>query len=240
MDLILIDQINIGERFRKDPGNISDLTNSIESVGLLHPIVIDSDYNLIAGLRRLLAYKKLGETSIPCNILDPEDIRKAEADENIVRQDFTNSEIHAIHKYFHETESRQGERIDLELLSDSDRSVEYPRDKVAKIVGKHPDTISKINQVMYAESDDPGIQKRIEAVQEKIDEQPVDKSYKEIKKLTKPQSDKPDPEFLVNVLIETIKKQDDKYLIFSQLHEILGYPDGCKILKSRVSKYIRN
>ena len=67
---IKLNKIIIGERLRKDPGNVSDLMDSIAEVGLLHPIVINSEYQLIAGHRRLIAYKKLGEASIPCTILD--------------------------------------------------------------------------------------------------------------------------------------------------------------------------
>ena len=75
--------------------------------------------------------------------------------------DFTNSEIYSIQQYFHETESRQGDnQYTEELLSESDRS-EPPREKTSKATGKSTDTISKINQVMEANSDDPLVRKQI-------------------------------------------------------------------------------
>ena len=251
MDLINIDEIIIGDRFRSDPGNVSDLMDSIEKIGLLHPIVINSEYQLIAGHRRLIACKKLGETSIPCTILDIEDIKKAETDENIVRQDFTNSEIRAIHKYFHEAESRQGDnRGDgpgfERVLSDSENTArehparEYPIDKTVKATGKSTDTISKINQVMEAESDSPIVQKKIDEIKAKIDDQPVDRSYREVKKLLTPEPERPDPEFLVRLIIDLIKKQEEGDRIFKDLYEILQYPDGAKILKNKISRYKTN
>lgn len=239
MDLVNLDDIIIGERFRSDPGNVSDLMDSIERIGLLHSIVINDEYHLIAGHRRYLAYKKLGETSIPCRVIDlPEESERiAEMEENTVRIDFTNSEIHAIQKYFHETESRQGDnQYTKELRSESDQS-KKPREKTAKATGKSTDTISKITQVMEAESDDPGIQKQIEAIQEKVDDQSVDKSYKKVKELIKPKDDKPDSKFLVKIFVDLIKKQDDKDRIFNDLYEILQYSDGAKILKSSISRY---
>ena len=242
MDLINIDEIIIGERFRADPGNVSDLMDSIEKIGLLHPIVINSEYQLIAGHRRLIACKKLGETSIPCTILDIEDIKKAETDENIVRQDFTNSEIRAIHKYFHEAESRQGDNQytkQNELHSDSERS-DTPTQKSAAVTGKSTDTISKINQVMEAESDSPIVQKKIDEIKAKIDDQPVDRSYREVKKLLTPEPERPDPEFLVRLIIDLIKKQEEGDRIFKDLYEILQYPDGAKILKNKISRYKTN
>jgi len=239
MDLINIDEIIIGERFRKSPGDISDLIESIENIGLLHPIVIDSDYNLIAGHRRLLALRKLGETSIPCTIIDlsGKDKRKAEAEENTIRMDFTNSEIYSIQQYFHETESRSGERTDLQPLSESERGSEPPIEKAVRATGKSTDTISKINQVMEANSDDPLVQKQIEAIRENIDKESVDKSYKEIKKLTKPEDDKPDPEFLIKLWIDVIKKQDEAERILKSLYMIMQYPEGAKLLKTKLSYY---
>jgi ParB/Sulfiredoxin domain len=64
-----IDQIRIGERHRRDLGDIAGLAESIEDVGLLHPITVDQHGHLLAGARRLAAYKWLGWTEIPVNIV---------------------------------------------------------------------------------------------------------------------------------------------------------------------------
>ena len=63
-----ISEIKVGTRHRRDLGDIDKLASSIRDIGLLHPIVISSDGQLIAGLRRLEAYKLLGRAEIPVTI----------------------------------------------------------------------------------------------------------------------------------------------------------------------------
>jgi|SRR6516164_2517841 hypothetical protein len=47
-----IDQIRIGERHRRDLGDIAGLAESIEDLGVLHPITVDQDGRPLAGARR--------------------------------------------------------------------------------------------------------------------------------------------------------------------------------------------
>jgi len=55
-----INQIRVGHRVRKDLGDLKGLAQSIEAVGLLHPIVVATGGKLIAGERRLKACRMLG------------------------------------------------------------------------------------------------------------------------------------------------------------------------------------
>ncbi len=50
-----IADIRIGERHRRDLGDVDALAASIAAVGLMHPIVVMPDGTLIAGRRRLEA-----------------------------------------------------------------------------------------------------------------------------------------------------------------------------------------
>jgi len=52
--------IKVGERFRRKLGNIDLLAQSIKEEGLLYPILVDKDGNLIDGYRRLVALIQLG------------------------------------------------------------------------------------------------------------------------------------------------------------------------------------
>jgi len=65
---IEISKIVIGERIRKDPGDIDELAESIKEDGLFSPILVrkidNSTYKLLDGWRRLQAYKLLQITSI--------------------------------------------------------------------------------------------------------------------------------------------------------------------------------
>ena len=60
-----IGAIKVGKRHRQDLGDIEALAKSIATNGLLHPITVDGDGNLLAGARRLAAYKHLGRREIP-------------------------------------------------------------------------------------------------------------------------------------------------------------------------------
>ena len=55
-----IGSIKVKARYRKDLGDIDSLAQSINEIGLLHPVVITADGRLIAGQRRLEACKSLG------------------------------------------------------------------------------------------------------------------------------------------------------------------------------------
>lgn len=56
---MLIDDIKINTRYRKDFEDIQNLADSIREIGLIHPIVIDQGRNLICGERRLKALRLL-------------------------------------------------------------------------------------------------------------------------------------------------------------------------------------
>lgn len=90
---IAIDQIKIGERVRKDLGETTDLMVSMNRVGLLHPIVLDKDHNLISGWRRLQVAKILEWDEVPFvvadSVVDALTYLIAERDENSCRKDFT-------------------------------------------------------------------------------------------------------------------------------------------------------
>jgi len=58
-ELLTISNIKIGKRFRKDPGDVSSLAESMLDIGLLHAIGITSDNWLVYGLRRISAAKEL-------------------------------------------------------------------------------------------------------------------------------------------------------------------------------------
>jgi len=87
-------EIIIGDRFRKELGDIDSLARSIEEIGLLHPIVVTSDGLLLVGFRRLTAWRSLGraDDDIPATVIDIANPVDAEFEENMIRKDFTPSE----------------------------------------------------------------------------------------------------------------------------------------------------
>lgn len=88
-DIAPIDVIRVGERDRSDLGDIAELAASIAAVGLLHPIVITADNDLVAGGRRLAAIRSLGWTETPVTVVDwstAELALRAEEEENTCRK----------------------------------------------------------------------------------------------------------------------------------------------------------
>ena len=54
-----VDSIVVGQRHRRDPGDLTPLVDSLKRVGLLQPITITPEGHLICGFRRLEAAKAL-------------------------------------------------------------------------------------------------------------------------------------------------------------------------------------
>ena len=93
---IKISEIIIKDRIRENPGDIEKLKESMKINGLINPITITDDHELIAGFRRLNAAKELGWEYVDCHIVKiSTKLQKLqiEADENLARKDFTVDEI---------------------------------------------------------------------------------------------------------------------------------------------------
>jgi len=93
--------IKIGTRHRLDLGDLSSLSDSIRQVGLLHPVVVDSLNNLIAGHRRFEAWKLVYPgAAVPCHVVcsldDPALALRAERDENACRKEMLASELYEL------------------------------------------------------------------------------------------------------------------------------------------------
>lgn len=93
---IPINSITIANRIRKDLGDISTLAANISELGLLSPILVNKQHQLLAGERRLAACRELGWTDIPAIIMDTADAERelaVEFAENRYRKDFNREEI---------------------------------------------------------------------------------------------------------------------------------------------------
>jgi ParB family transcriptional regulator, chromosome partitioning protein len=88
---VKVTDIIIKERIRKNSGDLTGLKESIQTFGLLNPIIIDMDNHLISGFRRLEAVKLLGWEYIEVKIMDApsKNFRlQLEKEENSHRLDF--------------------------------------------------------------------------------------------------------------------------------------------------------
>ena len=102
---VLIEDIKVKKRIRKDMGDISALADSMKRFGQISPILITKKNVLIAGGRRLEAARSLGWRTI--NAIETDisgELSKVEyeVEENIQRRDFTAQEADEALKRIHE------------------------------------------------------------------------------------------------------------------------------------------
>jgi ParB-like chromosome segregation protein Spo0J len=184
-----INQIQVGQRHRKDLGDIAGLAASIEQVGLLQPIAIRPDHHLIAGQRRLEAIKSLGWTEVPVvivsNLEDALPMLKAERDENQCRKDFQPSEAVALGKAIEAIEAPQAKQRqhggrpkrtggNLPPVT----GIGKTRDKVAQVVGMSGRTYEKAKAVVAAAEADPELGDLVEQMDKSGK---VDAAYQQVK-----------------------------------------------------------
>lgn len=147
---VLPSEIKINQRFRKDVGDLTELMESIKLLGLLHPIGITEDKNLVFGQRRLEAWKRLfPEKPIPCVVVDGDFylLKLMEFHENKKRKEMTwQEEVLALDELKQIYEKLYGwvkerERTDLTVLTVN--TVEkYSQEKFAEELGVSQPKIS--------------------------------------------------------------------------------------------------
>jgi N6-adenosine-specific RNA methylase IME4/ParB-like chromosome segregation protein Spo0J len=203
--------IQCTQRIRTDYGDIDALAQSIATIGLLHPIVVDTTFRLIAGERRLRAHQQLGKTDILATVTDEyAEIVKAihaERDENTERKDWTPLERLAMAKRLepyekNEAAQRQAtgksadgtaggrgrKKAPEKNLTGSSRKVSSrhkreAKSRTTKAVGVDRRTLEKIEVVDAAAKKDP---ERFGPVAQKMDQTgKVDGAYRKVKQAEK-------------------------------------------------------
>jgi N6-adenosine-specific RNA methylase IME4 len=157
--------IKIGRRFRKDLGDVAALARSIDQNGLLHPIVVDREHHLIAGQRRLEAWKKsiFAKEPIPVHIVPLQDILTGEWAENdpALRRDFRPTEfveiMRALERTLKPAAAARKAHGKTAPGRDADQSIGEGRvrDRAASFVGKTRKTLEKAAQVADAAKENP-------------------------------------------------------------------------------------
>jgi DNA modification methylase len=93
---VKIESIVIGDRFRKELGDFSNLTESIKKTkGRFVTVWVDKEMNLIAGYRRLCACREAGIDEVEALVGEEADEllrRELELEENLARKDMTDVE----------------------------------------------------------------------------------------------------------------------------------------------------
>ncbi len=174
--------LNIKTRFRQDLGDLKPLIESIKRHGLLHPIVLSEDNQLICGRRRLAACTQLGKTEIEATYTNSSDLREAEADENVVRKDFSMEEIAEIDQYYREREEAEAKERQKtgKLIPVGSVPKGRSREKIAERVGISDRQLEKIRTIKEASTEGEFTQdiwKKVSSGKVK-----VDKGYNQVKR----------------------------------------------------------
>jgi ParB family chromosome partitioning protein len=111
---VLLDDIIIKDRVRREIGDLKPLMESMRLHGQLNPVTLSRENELIAGHRRTLAARELGWKFIEAHIVDrATEIEKLqlELEENVHRKDFSPEELLAgfkrLDKLMHPSLSRR-------------------------------------------------------------------------------------------------------------------------------------
>ena len=184
-----ITDVIVGNRHRRDLGNIEPLASSIAELGLLHSIVIRPDGTLIAGVRRLAACKKLRWQDVPVNVVDLDEISRGEFAENAHHKAFLPSEIYAIWQTLEPIERAAAEERQKATrfgagggkLPSPGNDKGKTRDKIAKFAGVSGRTLDKIKAVVDAAEKDPERFGRLLVEMDRSGK--VDRSYYELKRI---------------------------------------------------------
>ena len=149
--MIDINRILVRNRIRKDFGDLNELADDIRQNGLINPPVVNRDFELLAGERRLRACKSLGWSQIEVRMMDTRDAEhelNVEISENENRKEFSKAERVDYMKRLLAIEQVKAREIsdqNLKQNSDSQKSDTRGRadDRTAEQFGVSRDTLRK-------------------------------------------------------------------------------------------------
>jgi ParB family chromosome partitioning protein len=90
-----INNIIRNKRIRKNPGDLTQLAESLEKFGQMHPVIVNKKMELISGYRRIQCAKQLHWKSVFAIVVDvntESDKLAMELEENLRRKDFSEDE----------------------------------------------------------------------------------------------------------------------------------------------------
>jgi len=133
---------------------MDDLISSIEEVGLLQNLVIDQDFQVISGNRRLEAVKRLGWKSVPC---DRVEVNQEEVAQYLIH--FNKQRIKSCRELINEAKILiplykvgQGRRTDLTSVPQNTSG--RARDRIADEIGI---SSSQIGKLLFIDKEDPSL-----------------------------------------------------------------------------------
>ena len=137
---VTLQEITLGERARKEYGDLEELGESMTRLGQIQPIVIDENKCIRAGGRRYSAAILLGWDDIECvymEDLSPLEQKEVELEENIARKSFTWQEEVSLKKEINELKKEIA----------SEKGEEWKEEDTAKLLGDSRTTLYRDMQL---------------------------------------------------------------------------------------------
>lgn len=213
---VAIDSIRTVNRIRSaDSGKVSNLADSIKKLGLMNPISVRPDFQLIAGLHRLEACKQLGWSTIPAIVHDYSAANDdataellaelAEIDENLIRNDLTELQ----QGIQHNRRKRIYEQLHPETKAGGDRkseAVKNQNDKMS-LTSYSADAANAIGSTVRTVERKTRIGEQLESVAEQLTGTAIEDNQSELLALAKLQESKPE---VAAVVIKKLVEERDK------------------------------
>jgi len=155
LDVVNIDTIDPGKRYREELGDTGALADDIKKTGLISPLAVktqegDKPYLLLAGGRRLFALKRIGAEVVPVRIftrdLSELEARTIELSENFHRKDLEWLEQVNLMREIH----RLQQEIHGEKLSTAMEAPGWSAKDTAELTGKSRSSVQKDVQIADA------------------------------------------------------------------------------------------
>ena len=225
VETVEIDQIKVISKYLRTNTNVEQLKKSIQTIGLINPIVVNHNYELIAGGRRYSALKELGHKQIPVRVVNQDELQQEliSIDENLVRKDLGRVEVEEhlargkeIYEKLYPNATKIADDIDAEIkydMPDEERSfIDITAEKtglskrtIKSAIDRDEKSSPKVKQLRSAgelnATQANELIKLSPEEQEKVADLVVSKSAKEVKKLVKSIKDSNDLESAVNEVI---------------------------------------
>lgn len=202
-----ISEIKILPRQRKDltsdeyRDHIDELAASIEKHGLLQPVVVNQNGELVAGFTRIQAHLRLDRESVPVRVLETLDsieLKEMELEENVRRRNLewfeeaaAIAEIHALKK---------------------EKDPDWTISKTAEVVGKSGGTVSQSIDLVEASKEDPDLKNEktlTSALNKRKYKKKIESRQKVVEKMSKGKSGLR-AEILVGDAMDLIQKEEDE------------------------------
>jgi len=157
---IEISQVKMSERGRKKYRRIEELAESLKTHTLIEPVVVDEDFGLIAGGRRLLAAQMAGWTHIDVVIksgLDAWGKKAMELEENIQREPLDYDEEVAELKELHELYKEKFGKVDMSQWRKGEEIPGWKITDTARLLHRSEGSVTMDLQLADAIEQDPAL-----------------------------------------------------------------------------------